>query len=237
MPDPTASHRDRKLPQAERAESTDKPTGPLFARAVHVFYDPIFDIRSRAAFQTALNEYVVLPPDERAFHETHLLFRLVQGLESIHGLLTRIEAKLAQIASSDLTALEHLEPIRAALEEIASNQPSLIQVDGWDGEDVGNQEEEEEEEQEDPDELADDEDPDFIYESVPDEEERPRRSRRAPTREAREPAPTEAPPRRPPLRVVEPPRPERAPDLEREALVGDLVPATEGPQGVGEGDR
>lgn len=234
MPDPTLARRDRKLPQAERAEAPDKPSGPLFARAVHVFYDPIFDIRSRAAFQTALNEYVVLPPDERAFHETHLLFRVVQGLESVHGLLTRIEAKLAQIASSDLTALEHLEPIRAALEEIATNQPSLIPVEGWDGDDVGDQEEEE---QEDPDELADDEDPDFIYETVPDEEERPRRSRRAPTREAREPAPTEAQPRRPPLRVVEPPRPERAVDPEREALVGDLVPATEGPQSAGEGDR
>lgn len=230
MPDTSPSRHDRKLPQAERAEAPDKPTGPLFARAVHVFYDPIFDIRSRAAFQAALNDFVLLPADERAFHETHLLYRMVQGLEGIHGVLQRIEKKLDAVTGPDLSALEHLAPIRAALEELANNQPSLVQVDGWDGEEEDD-EDEEDQRDDDRDELADDDDasdPDFIYDTVPDEQpEEPRRPKRQP----RTPAPARDEAR------ADAPRPARAADPEREALVGDLVPATEGPQGDAEADR
>ena len=232
MPDPARTRGTPPHNEDDHADAQDKkPTGPLWARAVHHFYDPIFDIRSGKAFQSALNDFVLLPADERAFHETHLLYRLVQGLEGVHGVLQRIEKRIDATANPDLAALEHLEPIRAALEEIASNQPSLIQVEGWDGEqEMGDQEEEEEEEEEDPDELEEDEDPDFIYDTVPDEEpEQPRRRRR--------PAPAEA--ARPQPQRAEAPRPEppRAAEPEREALVGDLVPATEGPQGDGAGDR
>ena len=228
MPDPARTRRTPTPTPDEPAGALDKkPTGPLWARAVHHFYDPIFDIRSSKAFQSALNDFVLLPADERAFHETHLLYRLVLGLEGLHGVLVRIEKRLDATANPDLAALEHLEPIRAALEEIASNQPSLLQVEGWDGrEHMGDQDDEEE----DPDALEEDEDPDFIYDTVPDEEpEQPRRTRR--------PAPAEA--ARPQPQRAEAPRPEppRAAEPDRDALVGDLVPASEGPQGDGAGDR
>ena len=221
MPDPARSH---AATPANKAEP-NKPTGPLWARAIHLFYDPIFDIRSAKAFQSALNDYVLLPADERAFHETHLLYRLVQGLESVHGVLRRIETRLDGAVNPDLAALEHLEPIRAALEEIASNQPSLMQVAGWEGEEEEEEEIGEEEEELPTDDDPDGDDPDFIYDTVPEEEpERPRRPRR--------PSPSEAP-RATPARA----EPARAPEPEREALVGELVPANEGPQGGAEGDR
>ncbi len=221
MPDPARS---RAATPANKADP-NKLTGPLWARAVHLFYDPIFDIRSGKAFQSALNDYVLLPADERAFHETHLLYRLVQGLESVHGVLVRVERKLNGAASPDLAALKHLEPIRAALEEIASGQADLVAVTGIDGE---QEDDDDDDELSDDDEALPDEDPDFIYDTVPDEEpEQPRRPRR----------PAQPEPARPQPQRTEPQRPARAPDPEREALVGDLVPATEGPQGDGEGDR
>ena len=145
MPDPTRTSRTSKLPKAQRSRAgeqperqpenqrDDKPKGPLWARAVHRFYDPVFDIRSRKDFQEVLNDFVELTPDERAFHDTHLLYSVVVGLEGIFGVLKRIEERLAAVSGPDLAALEHLAPIRAALEEIASSQPDLVRVDGVDG--------------------------------------------------------------------------------------------------------
>lgn len=232
MPDPARARPTRGQKSKQRADNDAPPTGPLWARAVHVFYDPIFDIRSRAAFQAALNDFVLLPADERAFHETHLLYRLVQGLEGIHGVLQRIEKKLDAVTSPELSALEHLKPIRAALEELANNQPSLVQVDGWaDEEDEEDEEDDDDQRDDDRDELADDEDgsdPDFIYDTVPDEQpEEPRRPKRQP----RPAAPVREEAR------ADTPRPPRAADPEREALIGELVPATEGPKSGAEADR
>ena len=227
MPDPRTARRAPTRPKAEQPEdATNKLTGPIWARAVHHFYDPGFDVRSDKAFQSAINDFVRLDPAERNFHETHLLYRLALGVESVYGVLRRIEQKLDGVASPDLAALEHLAPIRAALEEIASGQPDLVAVDGIDGE--------EEDEDEDQDELGDEdedaplgEDPDFIYDTVPaDEPEQPRRPRRSPQTETPRPEPQRA----------EPARPKRPADPEREALVGDLVPASEGPRAEA-GDR
>ena len=250
MPEPRPARRADRPPKTDRRDKekpqdgAEKPKGPLWARAVHLFYDPIFDIRSRAAFQAALDDYITLPERERAFHDTHLLFRALQGLEAVHGVLTRIEARLDAMGGADLSALEHLAPMRAALDEIVGNQARFVQVDGMDGEELDEDEEEEEEDEElgdDPDEEQDpDEDPDFIYDTVPDEEpERPRRPRRADPEPARRP--TRPEPRPEPVRPEprpEPVRPAARPaDPEREALVGDLVPASEGPQGAEAGDR
>lgn len=202
------------------------PTGPLWARAVHAFYDPIFDIRSRAAFQEALNDFVSLPADERAFHQTHLLYRQVHALEDIFGVLVRVEQRLNDLSVS-AEALEHLEPMREALAELASDRYALARDGRLDGEDYeeGDEEEEEEDEDEarDTDPTGQDDDlngdPDFIYEPIPKE---------APAR----------PPR--PRLVHSQPEPEAAApaaDPEREALVGDLVPSREGQQDGSEGDR
>ena len=217
MPDPA---RTRSAPTPETAERArdNKASGPLWARAVHHFYDPAFDIRSGKAFQGALNDFVALEPGERAFHETHLLYRLVLGLEGIHGVLSRIEKRLGATAGADLSALGHLGPIRAALEEIASGQSDMVQAEAIDGEDE-DEDENEDELGEDEDQEEDGDDPDFIYDTVPeDEPEQPRR------------------PRRPPQPEAPSPQPQRASDPEREALVGDLVPATEGPRAEA-GDR
>ncbi len=219
---PTTPPRRPRASAVPRAEPPEPTSGPRWARAVHLFYDPIFDIRSRAAFQDALNDYVTLPERERAFHDTHLLFRLVQGIESVHGLLERIDQRMSELASPDLSALKHLAPIRAALDEISSAQPSFIAVDGFeDDEDLEEDEREDDEPPED-DELA--QDPDVIYDTIPEAEAPPRHSRRA--------APVERP--QPPRSA--PPRSTPPPDPEREALVGDLVPATEGPDAE-PGDR
>lgn len=194
--------------RSERTEEADsRHSAPLWARAVHHFYDPIFDIRSGPAFQSAIDEFVGLAPAERAFHETHLLYRLVLGMEGVFSVLRRIEQKLDASGPADWSALGHLAPIRAALEEIASHQAELTQMSGLEGDD------EQDEDEQDEDELSEasgDEDPDFIYDTVPDDE---------PLR------------RRPPRRVppAEPPRTARAADPGREALVGELVPATEDP--------
>ena len=226
MPDPARARRAPTPSKAERADTADsKLTGPIWARAVHHFYDPGFDVRSNKGFQSAMNDFVRLDPAERAFHETHLLYRLVLGLEDVYGLLQRIEKNLGNLSSPNLAALEHLAPIRAALEEIASGQPDLVPADGLDGD-------EDEDEDEEEDELGGEdeggEDPDFIYDTVPaDEPEQPRRPRRPP--------PAEAPRAQPQAQRAEPQReaarPARAADPEREALVGELVPASEGPQG------
>ncbi len=239
---PTNARQDKEKPQ----DSADKLKGPMWARSVHLFYDPIFDIRSRAAFQAALDDYITLPERERAFHDTHLLFRALQGMEAIYGVLTRIEARLSTAGSADLSALEHLAPMRAALDEIVHNQARFVQVDGLEGEDGEEQDEDEDEDEDelgdDPDEGRDlDKDPDFIYDTVPDEEpERTPRSRRP----APEPAPRSARAEQPRQDAARPePRPEptrpaaRPADPEREALVGELVPASDGPHGAEAGDR
>ena len=228
MPDPARTRRAPTPSKAERADTAEnKLTGPLWARAVHHFYDAGFDVRSSKGFQSAIDDFVSLDPAERAFHETHLLYRLVLGVEGVYGVLQRIEKSLANVSSPNLAALEHLAPIRAALEEIASSQPDLVRVDGLDGDEEDDEDEDEEE-----DELGDEdeggEDPDFIYDTVPDEEpEQPRRPRRQPQPEATraQPQAHRADPQR------EPARPPRAADPEREALVGELVPASEGPHG------
>ena len=247
MPEPRSARRPDRPRAPEPEPAAEKLTGPLWARAVHRFYDPIFDIRSRAAFQAALNDYVTLPPDERAFHDTHLLYRMVQGLESVHGLLRRIEARLEDVVAPDLSALEHLEPIREALAEIASSQPRFIQAEGWEGEEPGDEQEEEARDElgDDPEEdLPEDEDPDFIYDTIPDDADQPPRQGR---RRAPETAPRAEPSRAEPPRAeasrsepprAEPPRPSQRPvDPDREALVGDLVPASEGPHGASAGGR
>lgn len=184
-----------------------RPTGPTWARPVHRYYDPSFDIRSRAEFQAALDDFVSLSDEERAFHQTHLLYRVVQGLESLHGDLQRIAGRLDLLADADLSALEHLEPIREAVEDLAHQGPGWASVEAFDGEQADDLREEDDEGQ-DP-----DDDPDFLYEPIP-----------------------EAPPRPAPARrtAAAPPRP---PDPEREALVGDLVPATEGPHAAEAGGR
>ena len=224
MPDPTRSAPSPS--KAERAHTHDnKLAGPLWARAVHRFYDPGFDVCSEKALQGALNDFVALDPAERAFHETHLLYRVVLGLEDVYGVLRRIEKRLDQGGGADLSALAHLAPLRAALEEIARGQPDLVEVGDLSDED----EEQDEDELGDEDELeqGDDSDPDFIYDTVPaDEPEQPRRPRRSPQAETPRPEPQRA----------EPARPKRPADPEREALVGDLVPASEGPRAEA-GDR
>lgn len=229
MPDPDRRRRSRKPNATERPEQPDPPKGPLWARAVHLFYDPAFDMRSRAGFQTALDDFVELPDGERAFHETHLLYRVVQGLEGIHAVLTRIERKLDGAVSPDLSALEHLAPIRAALDEIASGQSDLIEAVDFDGEDEDEVELDDLEEDPDPGE----EDPDFVYDTVPeDEPERPRRPRPGPPASSDAPRPPRAAPPRPAAPRSAPPA-----DPDREALIGELVPASERPHDAGEGER
>lgn len=217
MPEPTRATRPpspRRDPRQPPEPLTDDASrGPLWARAVHLFHDPGLDVRSRAAFQAALDDYAGLTPHERAFQDTHLLYRVAMGLEGIFGVLRRIEARLDQTTSPDLRELEHLEPIRAALEEIVSAQAGMMEAASWGGE------EEEEIEEDEPDEQdLDEQDPDIIYDTLPEEPPEPPRPRRhAPAVEA----PRAAHPR------VEPP-PEPA-DPDREVLVGDLVPAREEP--------
>lgn len=220
MPDPTRARRsplsakDTRSAQPPDPLTNDASRGPLWARAVHLFHDPGLDVRTRGAFQEALNDYAGLTPHERAFQDTHLLYRIAMGLEGIFGVLRRIEARLDQTMSPDLRELEHLEPIRAALEEIASAQAGMMEAASWGGE------EEEEIEEDEPDEqdLHDEQDPEFIYDTLPeDPPEPPSRRRRAPVVEA---------PRAVALRVEPPPKPT---DPDREVLVGDLVPAREEP--------
>ena len=217
MPAPSQPRAPRPQPSEPARE---RPTGPLWARAVHVFYDPIFDIRSKSAFQDALNDFVSLPADERAFHQTHLLYRQVHAMEDIFGVLVRVEQRLNDLSVS-AEALEHLEPMREALAELASDRYALARSGSFDGDDYEEEEEEVEEEDTDLPEQNDDQegDPDIIYDTIPDEvPERPARPRLVRSQPALEVAPPPA-------------------DPEREALVGELVPAAEGPQREPEGDR
>ena len=221
MPDPTRARRspssakDPRPAQPPEPLTDDASRGPLWARAVHLFHDPGLDVRTRAAFQEALNDYAGLTPHERAFQDTHLLYRVAMGLEGIFGVLRRIEARLDETTSPDLRELEHLEPIRAALEEIASAQAGMMEAASWGGE----EEEEVELIEEEPDEQdPDEQDPDVIYDTLPEEPPEPPRPRR---RALAAEAPKAEPPR------IEPPTARADPD--REVLVGDLVPAREEP--------
>ena len=85
MPDPTTARR-APTPRAERPSADEnKLTGPLWARAVHHFYDPIFDIRSSKSFQSALNDFVLLPatyPNYLYFSKFFYIYIKIKHLRS-----------------------------------------------------------------------------------------------------------------------------------------------------------
>ena len=56
MPDPARTRRAPTASNGERAVVADnKLTGPIWARAVHHFYDPGFDVRSSKGFQAKIS--------------------------------------------------------------------------------------------------------------------------------------------------------------------------------------
>lgn len=105
---------------SENRPDTPAPErGPLFARAARLFYSSSFDVRSRKAMSEAMSDFVEMEDSEQRFHVAHLLFRQVQGLEAVHELLGRVEARLARAEASRELSTKHLRRIRDAVEELA----------------------------------------------------------------------------------------------------------------------
>lgn len=151
---------DPRLPRASARRAPANPDrGPLWARATRLFYGDSLDVRSKKAFVASMDEFVALTPGEQAFHLAQLQFRQVQALEDVHGLLQRVVTRLDGL---DLGALAELPKIRRALVEMAEHQADLLELTELGGE------------QEEPGEPAPaeggEEDPEFIYDDIPDED-------------------------------------------------------------------
>ncbi len=119
---PTTPPSTRSTPSA-RAE-----TSPVWARATAAFCKESFDVRSREDFVDALEAFADLAPGEQAFHQAHLTFRQIQGLEDVHRLLVRIDRKLDGLDGGSLAGLKHLPAIRKALASIAKGQEDMIDI-------------------------------------------------------------------------------------------------------------
>ena len=115
-------------PSARPTPSARAETGPVWARATAAFCKESFDVRSREDFVDALEAFADLSPGEQAFHQAHLTFRQVQGLEDVHRLLARLDRKLDGLDAGSLASLKHLPAIRKALASIAKGQEDMIDI-------------------------------------------------------------------------------------------------------------
>lgn len=116
-----------RLPRVSRPEAPipAKLTRPPWAEALHGFYDSSFVVKDASDLADAADDFADLEPGEQAYHLGQLLFRQAEALEAIHGVLARMEVKLA---GADLGALKHLAPIRVAVRDLADGQEELLGV-------------------------------------------------------------------------------------------------------------
>lgn len=161
MPEP----QDPRLPRASARRAPANPDrGPLWARATRLFYGESLDVRSKRAFVASMDEFVALTPGEQHFHLAQLQFRQVQAMEDLHGLLATLVSRLDGLDPNALSGLAELPRIRRALVEMAEHQADLLELT-----ELGGQPEDEEPEDGEPAAEGDD-DPEFIYDDIPDED-------------------------------------------------------------------
>ncbi len=103
-------------------------TTPEWAQVLRTFYAKSFDTASEDSFVESVEAFCALSPDEQAFHQAHLAYRQVQGLDDIYGCLRRIEAGLPALDPKALGALRHLPGIRKALVVIAKGQEEMLDL-------------------------------------------------------------------------------------------------------------
>lgn len=157
---------DTRLPRASaRAAATPSNQGPLWARATRLFYGESLDVRSKGAFVASMDEFVGLTAGEQHFHLAQLQFRQIQALEDIHGLLKRIAGRLDGLDPKAIAGLAELPKIRRVLKQLAEGQADLMELTEFQGEG----EELPDDDDEEPAGEQDGEDPDFIYDDIPDD--------------------------------------------------------------------
>ena len=150
-----------RLPRVSRPEAPipAKLTRPPWAEALHGFYDSSFVVKDANDLADAADDFADLEPGEQAYHLGQLLFRQAEALEAIHGVLARLEVKLA---GADLGALKHLAPIRVAVRDLADGQEELLgvieQVGATAGGSARERADDEDEDDDDDDEAVEDED-------------------------------------------------------------------------------
>jgi hypothetical protein len=92
------------------------------------FYAQSFDVRTKQQLVEAMQDFAELSPAEQAFHQAHLVFRQLQGLEDLHARLGRVEALLTGLSGSALAGLKGLQQLRATLASMAEGQEELFDL-------------------------------------------------------------------------------------------------------------